>query len=270
MLAIQNPPRLEFEVASVRAANSATSIGGYCHGTDTREGTYPRLAVPVPLGHCTFNGVYLNSLVRQSFAAQLGPLPPGETVKGAPAWANTQRFDVSAKADVPSATSEGVLWAMMRTLLEDRFKLKFHYEWKEVTGYGLYVSPKGPRLQATTGEKTPRMYGAYSGSPDLSLSIGENVPLRSLAGSLTNMGIGGPVVDKTGLQGRYDFRLTFNRDIITTDKAGQGAPPVDPNRVSTGPSLFTAIEEQLGLRLVSEKMQGRYLVIDSVQMPSEN
>jgi len=270
----QNRPPLEFEVASIKPNNVRPGRdgygGGYCRGTDTKPGTYPRMAAPTPLGQCLFTSVNLTYLIRVAYEEELGfATPSAEMVKGVPNWINSEFFNVTAKANDPSATTEEMLHQMLQGLLADRFKLKAHLARREMQGYGLYVSKNGPRLPVSKGDQVPRMFGAYSGDPDLFLTVGENASMRQLAISLMNFGIG-PVLDKTSLQGRYDFKVTFDRQIITAGKAATIQGLSTQPGGSSHPTLFAALEDQLGLRLVRERVPTQYLVIDSVERPSEN
>ena len=98
---------------------------------------------------------------------------------------------------------------------------------------------------------------------------GQNAPIAHLAAGLSTLGIG-LVVDKTGLQGPYDFTLEFEIDPGMTSPKGNKGGQSPPVSTGSGPSLFTAIEEQLGLRLVRERVTTSFLVIESAERPSEN
>jgi uncharacterized protein (TIGR03435 family) len=131
--------------------------------------------------------------------------------------------------------------------------MKFHHESRELPGFALLVAKNGPKLAAS---KSDRMSTAFGGALTVKPVPGEPISLKarkhsmqSLAELLGRMGQG-PVVDKTELAGDYDFELSWDE--------------------TAGPSLFTALQEQLGLRLVSQKVPVSILVIDSAQMPSAN
>jgi uncharacterized protein (TIGR03435 family) len=264
-------PRVEFDVASIKPTNTAPGRdsfgGGYCHGTDTRPGTYPRRAAPTSLGECRFTSVYVPDLIRSAYGPYLSFPALTDMVKGGPDWLRSQRFDVVARAADPSTATAKMLRQMMQTLLSDRFKLAVHFETRTLRGYELLVVKNGPRLQPATGEELPRIVGGTPPSPDLFLMIAQHASMRGLASSLSTLGIG-PVVDKTGLHGAYDFRLLFARDSISAVKGRPLAPSIDA--ISSGPTFASALDEQLGLRLVRAQVPVEYVFVDSVERPSEN
>jgi uncharacterized protein (TIGR03435 family) len=261
----------EFEVASIKPTSRTLSrdsyAGGYCRGIDTRPGSYPRLAAPTALGECRFTSVYLPALIRWAYASDVSFPAPLDFVTGGPAWLRTQRFDLLAKATNPSGTNDMTLRRMLQALLKDRFRLVVHFATKSSPGYGLYVSRSGPRLQASTSEEAPRIVGMTPPTPDQFLIVAQHASMRGLASSLSTLGIG-PVVDRSAVDGAYDFRLLFARDSISTAKGRPLASPGDAN--STAPTIFGAIEEQLGLRLVRERVAIQYIVVDAAVQPSEN
>lgn len=152
---------------------------------------------------------------------------------------------------------------MLQTLLTDRFGLKLHRETKDAPGYALVVAKNGPRLQIAKSDESPSTVSPWPPS-DLREALFRNTSMKGLAAWLTNLGIG-PVVDRSDLRARYDFRLTFERE---AGIAGKGEPVPVESRGGSGPRLVTALEEQLGLRLVSQKVRVEYLVIDSAEKPS--
>src|SRR5262249_18783178 len=106
-----------------------------------------------------------------------------------------------------------------------------------------------------------------SSTSGLMTSTGQNASMAMLAESLTNLGIG-PVVEETGLAGTYDFTLAYGLDSISATPRKDGA--TNPSLPGSGPSLFTALREQLGLELISEKVSSSFLVIDHAQKPDAN
>jgi uncharacterized protein (TIGR03435 family) len=187
-------------------------------------------------------------------------------VSNDPGWVRTERWDIEAKAeDMQGIAPMDVYREMLRGLLEDRFQLKLHRETKELAVYELVVTKNGSKLVPHKGEGR----GIRTGPGSLSF---QSIGIAGLAAQLS-MILGRAVIDKTGLAGEYDFTLQY------APEPGQGgpealglppqnytAPPVDPNR----PSIFTAVQEQLGLRLESQKGQVEILVVDQVERPSEN
>src|SRR5262245_7885124 len=268
----QQPPEPTFEVTSVKPNKSGD--GRVMMGMQ-------------PGGRVTATNVPLRMLVQQSYDVQ-----PFQIV-GGPNWIVSDRFDIVAKA--PEGFTPDRMRPMMRALLAGRFKLKAHKETREMQSYELVLARSdgklGPNL---TPSKTDcaAARGRRGGGPPpappqpgqpiecgMMLGIGNlnagGMSLAELARSLSGS-VGRIVIDKTGLTGGYDFQLTYAPE----GRGGggplglpPGAPPVgvdvpaaDPNR----PSLFTALQEQLGLKLDSQKGPVEVLVIDSVEQPTED
>jgi uncharacterized protein (TIGR03435 family) len=221
---------------------------------------------------------------------------------GGPGWISEDRFDVIAKAEgdgdanpfrptKPGETSRGQL--MLRALLAERFKLAVHNENRELPIYALVLARNdgklGPQLKKSAidclanpgpgsrpqapqpGQPPPPPPGPGSmgGACGIriapgSMSVGGS-PMAQFAGSLA-MWVGRIVVDKTGLEGAYDFTLTWTPDQMPQRPPGAPDMPIDPN----GPSIFTAVQEQLGLKLDSQKGPVSVLVIDHVEHPVED
>jgi uncharacterized protein (TIGR03435 family) len=191
---------------------------------------------------------------------------PESRILGGPKWLNTERFDIEAKVDsatadrlhaLPSDQRRQQIDGMFQQLLTDRFKLAAHWETRELPVYAMVIAKKGPPLQPTkeTGGRTGT-------SQRNGLLTVEGVTLTQMADVLTeelSRELGRVVIDKTGMQGRYDFVLSFTP---ATDKALADE--------DAGPSIFTAIQEQLGLKLESTKGPVTVLVVDHAEMPSEN
>jgi uncharacterized protein (TIGR03435 family) len=200
---------------------------------------------------------------------------------------DTDRFDISAKPDASSVSgpvTREQMQPMIRALLEDRFKLVTRTENKEGQVYALVPGKNGAKvpesqLPPPSPDGGPARGGRGPGGGPLgagmfrigngSLSAG-GAPMQFLADQLSRM-LGRTVIDKTGLTGLRDFKLEWTPDESTTLRfpglpAGDAPPPSD----SKGPSLFTALEEQLGLRLVTEKGPVTNLVIEHIEKPSEN
>jgi uncharacterized protein (TIGR03435 family) len=184
-------------------------------------------------------------------------------IMGGPNWLDSATFNIEAKADsatpFPSGPDgEARMRLMLQSLLSERFKLSVHWDNKDEQIYELVIAKGGPKLKEPDATaKTPRMQVA-SGH-----FIGTSEPLSLLARNLSQR-LGRSVVDKTGLTGNYDFELTYTPDPGQNGVVGQ--PVADPN----SPSIFVALEEQLGLKLQATKARVQVLVIDSVQKLSEN
>ena len=183
---------------------------------------------------------------------------PQTQVLGGPAWLNSSRFDIQAKAsasfsdtlhNLPSAQGKLAKQQMLRSLLASRFKLDAHPETRELPIFALVVEKNGPKLdKSDEGAPVVRGWGGH-----LTVEGGENT-LSTFAAELSKR-VGRIVLDKTGIKGRYSIDLDWSEDNDIDDDA---------------PSLFTAIREQLGLRLQSQKASVPVLVIDHVELPSAN
>jgi uncharacterized protein (TIGR03435 family) len=182
-----------------------------------------------------------------------------DLVEGMPGWASTDPFDIEAKMDaetfealqkLPPKERSAQRRAMLQSLLVDRYKLKVHYETKEIPIYELVVAKSGFKLKPST----------LAGDTDSSMGDGEfiakSMPLAGLAMTLSAEA-GRIIEDKTGIQGSYDITLQWAPD--------QNRAPDD-----TRPPLFTALQEELGLKLESAKAPAQILIIDRIEKPSEN
>jgi uncharacterized protein (TIGR03435 family) len=170
-------------------------------------------------------------------------------MEGEPGWLNSQRYDIEAKSEGGHILTFDQLQTPLRLLLEQRFHLAIHRYTKEAQGYALVVAKGGPKLQPSKEGEEP--YGSIN--PHGLESKATN--LNGLAKMLVSPA-GRPIIDKTGIAGTYDFKLHY----ATVDHP-------DPNL----PDLFTAVQEQLGLKLVPQKVPVEILVIDHVdKIPTEN
>ena len=182
-------------------------------------------------------------------------------VSGGPGWANTERYDIVARGDASASRPQVRL--MLQALLKDRFQLAVRHETKDAPIYELVVAKGGLKLQEDTD--SPRQRIARTGAGKI---VAQKTPLAMLADVL-QMVAGRPVVDKTGLASPYKFMLEWTPDPGETMLPGLPRPDAPPP-VSDGPSLFTALQEQLGLRLQSAKGPVDSLVIEAAEKPSEN
>lgn len=168
-------------------------------------------------------------------------------VVGGPDWLNTERFEIEARADQP-VDDDAVLSLLLRGILVERFKLAVHHETRPIEAYVLETAKNGPKMDKSTGGE----------SIDLSRNGGidsKNATMRHFAEVLSRQ-MDLPVVDRTGLTGFFNLKLEW-----TPQAAGQA---------NDGPSIYTAIQEQLGLRLRAEKTPIDVLVIDHAERPAEN
>lgn len=236
------PTRPTFEVASIHPSdpNTPGGVEGGCHGIDSKFGPRDN---PPPLGRCVITNGRLSHMIGIAF-----PLQNMSMLRNAPDWVccGPERFDVQAKADNPTAT-EAQLLAMLQTLLEDRFKLKYHREDHEESGYALVVAKTGQKLTPAQDDEVTTIGPFNKGNPTVTIAP-RRFSMEMLASFLSNRTTG-PVKDETGLTGFYDFKLTWN----DTD----------------GPSVFSALQ-QLGLRLEPRKLRVSYFVFESAERPGDN
>jgi uncharacterized protein (TIGR03435 family) len=213
---------------------------------------------------------------------RLGHLTLGSAlpVSGGPSWIYSDHYTIKAKAaDLASEkTMEG---PMLQALLEDRFKLKVHRETRTVPVYTLTVAKGGPRLQpADQSCIPPSTYPSPPLAPGKRYCLdvvggrnGPNTTLKADASTLDyvckllGLMLDRPVIDKTGLPGKYRVYLEFAVDQSTPGALEFTAPPSDE---LPAPSIFTVVQQQLGLKLEPTKGPREYIVIDHVERPSEN
>jgi len=187
-------------------------------------------------------------------------------ITGAPAWIETEKYDLSAQPDGDGAPNEKQWKSMVQKLLADRFKLAFHHDNKELSVYALVVDKAGQKL--TKSEADP------NGLPTLMFQrLGvlpaRNASMPDFASVMQAAVLDRPVVDQTKLPGRFDFTLTWTPD--ESQFGGLGARvPAPTGDAAAPPGLFTAIQEQLGLRLEATKAAVDVLVVDRVEKPSDN
>jgi uncharacterized protein (TIGR03435 family) len=197
---------------------------------------------------------------------QMAYLLDRQQVANGPGWVTADEYDVDAVGNgIDKQDGNQMVWQeMLQKLLADRFKLTFHREQREISSYELVVAKGGSKLKAADANGQ-----SNKGCRGLGNCFFIKVPLSEFARFMGFVVLDKPVVDKTGLTGEYDITLTWTPD--ETQFAGMGVhvpPPVDnPN---APPGLFTAIEEQLGLRLEARKIPTEVLVIDHVERPTEN
>jgi uncharacterized protein (TIGR03435 family) len=185
----------------------------------------------------------LRALIRNAYRVQ------NDQIKGGAKWIDADRWNIEAKTAAPIRSGEA--GPLLQNLLADRFQLKTHRETAEMPVYALRVGKNGPKFKANTGGESDSHTHHGTGKVEVSVT-GES--MGRLAEILSRQ-LGRVVEDKTGLTGRYDFTLEWD-------------PAQTPD--STIPSIFTALQEQLGLRLESGKGPVEVLVIDQVEKPTEN
>lgn len=280
--------RPKFEVASIKL--DKTCDGRVGHDT-------PPVVSP---GRLQMNCLSLERLIQfayVSFANGVRFSRQTLEITGGPGWISSERYDLAAKAKSSPSGSPGVALMsgpMLQTLLEDRFQLKIHRATRQGAVYTLTIAKNGPKLEpAKDGGCTPRDLD-HSPAP---VALGQPRPIfcdevmiggdrRGLMleghgmkmaeftqGLVFEGGLDRPVIDKTGFTGVFDFHLKC-APVNSGDGGGKGGGGGNPNPSSplesSEPSIFEALEKQLGLKLVAEKGPVEFLVIDHVEKPSEN
>jgi uncharacterized protein (TIGR03435 family) len=182
----------------------------------------------------------------------------------APSWLDTSRFDLNAKlpADKPVVQNPGA--EMMKALLIERFGLKWHEEIRTVSGYELVTDKKVLVKPTTPLERLQQGHGSSGGGSSIG---GTNMSMSEFAGMLGEA-LGRPVVDATHLSGEYDLKLTWrpDNDAAVAEEKLQG---IDVDNLPS--SVFTALREQLGLRLQSAKVPLKVIVVDNInRQPTAN
>jgi uncharacterized protein (TIGR03435 family) len=274
IVALQSdPPGPTFEVVSIKPNRSA----------DARQGF--RAA---PGGRYTWTAFTLKALI--DVAHQRHAFDIRETT-GGPPWIATDRFDVQVKAEDAATLNDrngfpGPLFAMIRAMLADRFALRTHNEVRERPVYALTVARSDKRLgrglRKVDADCAAAMLALASptpgaarppGAPPCSFGgrggqlLGNTVSLAMFANVLSRQ-VGRPVVDRTGVTDYFDITLEFSQE---SDARTSNGPPVpQPPTASDGPSIFTALQEQLGLKLESTRAPVDVLVIDQASQPTEN
>jgi uncharacterized protein (TIGR03435 family) len=263
-----SPAKPKFEVASIKE----------CKPTDQHP---PSTSSPGRLSLRCWPLWRLIADAYETFAnGKVDPLKPlvPFPLEGSPAWVNSSRYTIDAKADGPQSGAM-MRGPMMQTLLEDRFKVESHRETREISGYVMTVDKGGLKLKPTQEGSCDRV-----DPTDLSQSPGAlpcNMPHLARNGPLTVFEMRGatldvfarllhpnghPVIDRTGLTGAFDFHLEWQSDAANSPDSNNGAAS-DP---SPHASQIEAMREQLGLRLDPGKGIRELLVIDHVEKPSAN
>jgi len=232
-----------FEVASVKLGNPENGWTGGCHGIDSTYAPNNAASAP-PLGRCVIRDARLNHLL-----ALANRVRSMAQISGGPDWIRDYRFNIDAKAEDPTKATEEQLLQMLQALLTERFSLKMRVDRKDMPGYALIVAKNGPKLHEAKGQDVSFHFGPNGKpgrGPNSLMARKHSMPM--LADILTMFG--DPVIDKTGLTGSYDFTLSWDE----TD----------------GPTMGTALQEQLGLKFESQKVPVPFFVIESATKPTEN
>ena len=182
-----------------------------------------------------------------------------------PPWLLTARFDIEGVPDVEGRPNHDQVKLMIQKLLATRFKLVLHHEQRELAVYAIIIGKNGPKLTKTDRKPSDNTNFSYTNRVVLTV---RNATMADFADGMQASFMDRPVVNQTGLTDRYDFLLKWTPDGSQSGLGEKMPPPADD--ANAPPGLYTAIEEQLGLKLVSTKAPVDVLVIDHIEMPSEN
>jgi uncharacterized protein (TIGR03435 family) len=244
------PPRMmpadadpAFEVATVKPSNPDGRGGGF--RLQGRE----------------FSAINLSVSNLIIFAYGIHP----RQLVGAPDWIEKERYDVLGKPDVEGQPNNRQTQGLIQKLLADRFSLKFHREKRDLSVYTIVVGKTGAKLTKSEGDPKGEPTMFFMG---LGQFNAKNASIADFAGFLQRGTLDRPVLDQTGLIGRYEFGLYWRPDEFQIGGTGNNPPP--PSDKDGLQDLYTAIQTQLGLRLESTKMPTEVIVIDHLEKPSEN
>lgn len=236
-----------FEVVSIKPSDPAS------------QGTRIGIA---PGGIFQARGVTLKALIRQAYDVR------DFQISGAPGWIDAERYDIEGKGNGPEVSEADLIkmtdeqrnqfqqqmLGKLRALLADRFQLKIHQETKELPVYALVISKSGLKIVKKADNFTPQSGLSLRRNAEGKTELkGTDAPMGFLTEELSKQ-VGRRVIDKTELKGNFDFQMTFAPDLADSD----------------GPSIFTAVEQQLGLKLEPQRGPVELLVIDRVERPSAN
>jgi uncharacterized protein (TIGR03435 family) len=259
-------PRLKFAAASVRRVPGPAQPGGgqlslfKCLGVDGLLWTLQDMTDPTPgrRGRCT-GRYYLGSLVRTAYASS-----PMNGIEMAPHLSSIrfENFQLDAIADDPERVTKGELQQMLQALLEDRFKARVHVETRELDGFVLTIAKSGIKFKETLSGET----GSATGDPHLN----GKYTMERVARFLGFMLGSGNIADRTGLTGIYDIKFDLEEILL--------APPVEGVRGGPGgrgarqfkTPVPKALEDQLGLRLERARIPVEFIVVDHLELPTEN
>ena len=210
----------------------------------------------------TFN-TNLNDLIAFAYGLH------SKQIVGAPDWFATDLYDIDGVPDTPGRPNLKQMGVMVQKLLADRCALKFHHDTKELSVYAITVASSGPKMtKTTTAVNDPQGFG-FRGLGDL---IVRNMDMKDFATWMQSGVMDKPVVDQTGLKDRYDFTLKWTPDDsqFAQFRGAVNMPPPKADDPNAPPSLYTAVQETLGLKIEATKAPDDVIVIDHVEKPSAN
>lgn len=184
---------------------------------------------------------------------------------GGPEWLESDKFDVVAETDSDNRLRQSDSRQMVQQLLADRFHLAFHRGLKELPVYAIVAASEKPKLTKSAGDANG--FGTV-GFPMFGEMVVKNATMAEAANFFQRYVLDRPVLDESGIEGRYDFKLDWTAD--ESQFHGRGGQMPAPDRTVEPPDLFTAIRQQLGLRLVPKKDLAPVLIVDRAEKPGEN
>jgi uncharacterized protein (TIGR03435 family) len=212
----------------------------------------------IQFGHLAIANITLSDLFSLAYA-----INPKQIV-GAPAWIYTDKFDIAAQVNAAGMPNDQQLQSMLRKLLADRFHVNHHHETRELAVYALSAAGSGPKLvrSAADPKQSPNLLLQAPGK----LKVG-NGSIQNLTTLMQSVVLDRPVLDRTGIKGRYDFTLNWTPD--DSQFPGLGMTISHPTGAAAPPPLSTAIQQQIGLKLEATRAPIEALVIDHVEKPQE-
>ncbi|HLW77229.1 MAG TPA: TIGR03435 family protein [Bryobacteraceae bacterium] len=209
-----------------------------------------------PGGRYVASGLTVSFMIQQAYDVH------DFQITGGPDWIRSQRFDINAKPENGKGLKSDDVKMMIRAMLEERFQLKLGRETKDMPIYALVLGKGGVKMPESTVERDQQQIQMGRGR-----IIGKGMTTGMLAVQLSRP-LGRTVLDKTGLTKNYDFTLEWTPDL--EGQAVEGSKENAPTAPDTGISVFTAVQEQLGLKLEATKGPVDVLIVEHVGKPSEN
>jgi len=239
------PRDLKFEVATLKAAKNQGPISGIRPAPGGQR--YQAQACPIRV------------MIQVAYRLK------ADQIVGGPSWLDSDLFDMEAKAEKPSTADE--LHVMLMNLLVERLHLKFHEDQKEMRMYALTVDKAGSKLTAHTSANAGEPWIDQSGRVLQVKMKATSSPMQYFAFRLSTL-MDAPVVDQTNLPGEYDFTLNYTRELPPDFPVGGKLNGEEPD--TSGPRIFEALKQQLGLELKPQKGRVPVLVIDQAEKPTDN
>ncbi|MDP9051099.1 MAG: TIGR03435 family protein [Acidobacteriota bacterium] len=207
----------------------------------------------------TTHNISLSGLIKFAYGVH------GKQILNGPDWMEQDKYDIAAVPDAEGQPNDKQWKGMLQKLIAERFKMKFHTDQRELAVFAVTVAKDGPKNMAenTGGGTLPGMF--FRGTPGGIMLPANNATMENFAGLLQEVVLDKPVVDQTGLKGRYDFTLKWAPDESQFD--GHMHPNDAPD---APPNLFTAVQEQIGLKIDSTKAKVDVMVVDHVEKPTAN